>query len=75
MMSLKDGLSSSEERIERIANSLSDSSPRIPSYSQYIIEIMIALVLVGLLLLLCKTTGQSWLAHFYTVMLKAQKPI
>jgi hypothetical protein len=75
MMSLKDGLSSEEERIERIVDCLDDSSPRVPSYSQYIIEIMIALVLVGLLLLLCKTTGQTWLANFYTVMLKAQKPM
>lgn len=74
-MSLKDGLSVEEERIERIANCLDVSSPKIPSYSQYIIEILIALVLVGLLLLLCKTTGQTWLAHFYTVMLKAQKPM
>ena len=75
MMSLKNGLSVEEERIERIANCLDVSSPRIPSYLQYIIEILIALVLVGLLLLLCKTTGQTWLAHFYTVMLKAQKPM
>lgn len=76
-MSLKDGLSLEEERIERIANCLNVSSPRsrTPPHSQYIIEIMIALLLVGLLLLLCKTTGQTWLANFYTVLLKAQKPI
>lgn len=75
MMSLKDGLSLEEERIERIVDCLDGSSPRTPSCSQYIVEIMIALVLVGLLLLLCKTTGQTWLANFYTVMFKVQKPM
>lgn len=74
-MSLKDGLSLEEDRMEKIANCLDVSSPRIPSRSQYIIEVMIALVLIGLILLLCKSTGQTWLANFYTVMFKAQKPI
>ena len=73
MMSLKDGLSKDEKRIKRVANCL--DVPTTLSCSQYVIEIMIALVLVGLLLLLCKTISQTWLTHFYTEVLKAQKPM
>ena len=74
-MSLKDGLSKDEKRMERVANYLDVTRPITPSRLQCITEIIIAIVLVGLLLLLCKTVSQKWLTHFYTEMLKVQKPM
>ena len=65
----------SRSRVQTVSDHLNVSQPLVLSWLQYVVEVVMALVLVGLLLVLCKSVGQKWLARFCSEILKAQRPI
>lgn len=75
MKSLNDGLSKEQQRMETITNHLDDySRPASRSSCQYFLEVVIALLIVGLLLLLCNFISRGWRTRFQIEMLNAHRP-
>ena len=74
--SIRGGLSTEEQRVDLVADYMNDASSLTSQLSlQHFIEITIALVLTGLLVLLCNSISQKWLNHFYIKNIEVLRPV